>query len=75
MDLGRPKNQSSRNQMKPTSLRLSHRVDLGHIIFSSNRHRMRKLSRSDQIPKHAKSQLVKVNADISSTTGDINMTS
>jgi hypothetical protein len=57
MGPGRPKNQSSRNRTKPMPLCLSHHVDSDHIIFSSNGHRMRNLSRSDQIPNHAKSQL------------------
>jgi hypothetical protein len=74
MDPGRPKNQSSRNKKKPTPLHLSRHVDSDHIIFSSKRQRMRKLSRSHQIPKHAKSQLVKVNVDVTSMTGDIMMT-
>jgi hypothetical protein len=75
MDPGRPKNQSSENRMKPTPLCSSHCVDFDHILFSSNGHHMQNLSRSDQIPKQAKSQLVKVNADISSTTGDVMMMS
>jgi hypothetical protein len=73
MDPGRPKNQSSRNQMKPVPLCPSHRSDSDHIIFSSNRHRMRTLLRSNQNPKHAKSQLVKVNTDVSSMKGDVIM--
>jgi hypothetical protein len=56
MDPGRPKNQSSQNQTKPTPLRPSRRVDSGHIIFFANGRRMRKISRSDRFPKQAKSQ-------------------
>jgi hypothetical protein len=33
MDPGRPKNQSSQNQTKPTPLRRARRVDSDHIIF------------------------------------------
>jgi hypothetical protein len=54
---GRPKNQIYQNHMKPTPLCPSRRTDFDHIIFSSNRHLMRKLLRSGQIPKQAKSQL------------------
>jgi hypothetical protein len=75
MDLGRPKNKISRNQTKPTPLCLSRCVDSDHIMFSSNGHHMRKLLCFDQIPKHAKSQLVKVNVDVNSMIGDVSMTS
>ena len=73
MDPGRSKNQSSHNQMKPTPLCLSCHYDSDHIKFFVNGCCMRKISRSDQFPKHAKSQLVKVNANVSSTTGEISM--
>jgi len=33
MDLGRPKNQISWNQTKPTPLHWSRRLDSGHIFF------------------------------------------
>jgi len=56
MDLGRPKNQSSQNQIKPTPLRPSCSADSDHIHFFSNKHCMGKLLHSDKIPKHEKSQ-------------------
>ena len=75
MDPGRPKNQSSHNQTKMTPLCMDLHADSDHIMFSSNGYHMRKLLCFDQIPKHAKSQLVKVNADISNMTSDVNMMS
>jgi hypothetical protein len=75
MDPRSPKNQSFQNQTKLVPLCMSHRTHLDHIMFSSNGHHMQNLSHSHQIPKQAKSQLVKVNADVSKMTSDFSMTS
>jgi hypothetical protein len=73
MDPGRPKFQSSRNQMKLAPLCMARCVDFDGIYFLKNGHRMRKLSRSELFPKQGKSQLVKgcttdVADDVSSTS-------
>jgi hypothetical protein len=54
MDPGRPKNQSSQNQMKPAPLCRARRADSDHIFFFENGHRMQKLSRSEVQVKHGK---------------------
>jgi hypothetical protein len=54
MDLGRPKNQSSWNWIKPTPLHRAHRVDSDHIFFFENGHHMQKLSHYDRFPKQVK---------------------
>jgi hypothetical protein len=51
MDPGRPKKQISKNQTKLVPLCLSRRADFDHIIVSSNIHRMRNLSHSNQNSK------------------------
>jgi hypothetical protein len=65
------KNESAKNTMKPTPLRLSRLPDSIGIFTLSNGLYMRKLSRSDRKPKQVKSQRStgqKVNVDVSMLT-------
>jgi hypothetical protein len=68
MDRGRPKNQISRNWMKPTPSHWARRVIPSIYFFSENGHSMQKISQSEYQVKHAKKVKVKVkvNANVSS---------